>query len=81
MGSTPITAMPHRSTINTITHSSRNLIMQKSSITINNYDNILTISVTDQSNTIDHVPAMVYKALVAKVTGRGSIYAGRTAVR
>jgi len=38
--------------------------MQKSSITVNNYDNILTISVTDQSNTIDHVPAMVYKAVV-----------------
>lgn len=38
--------------------------MQQSSITINNYDNILTISVTDQSNTIDHVPAMVYKAVV-----------------
>jgi len=36
----------------------------KSSITINNYDNVLTISVTDQSNTIDHVPAMVYKAVL-----------------
>lgn len=34
-------------------------------LTINNYDNHLVISPIDQSNLVDHVPAMVYKATIA----------------
>lgn len=40
--------------------------MKKASITINNYDNHLVISVNDQSNLIDHVPAMVYKVALGR---------------
>ncbi len=40
--------------------------MKKASIAINNYDNHLVISVNDQSNLIDHVPAMVYKVALSR---------------
>ena len=33
-------------------------------VNINNYDNHLVITATDQSNLVDHVPAMVYKAVL-----------------
>jgi len=41
---------------------------RKSSISINNFDNHLTINVNDESNLIDHVPAMVYKTGILRGT-------------
>lgn len=39
---------------------------RKASISINNYDNHMVIRVNDESNLIDHVPAMVYKASIGR---------------
>lgn len=39
---------------------------RKASISINNFDNHMVIRMNDESNLIDHVPAMVYKASIGR---------------
>lgn len=39
---------------------------RKASISINNFDNHMIIRMNDESNLIDHVPAMVYKASIGR---------------
>lgn len=39
---------------------------RKASISINNFDNHMIIRANDESNLIDHVPAMVYKASIGR---------------
>ncbi|MCY1289251.1 hypothetical protein D9M68_18440 [compost metagenome] len=40
--------------------------MKDSTLKVNNFDNHLLITVTDNSNLIDHIPAMVYRAVLAE---------------
>lgn len=40
--------------------------MESSTLKVNNFDNHLLITITDNSNIIDHIPAMVYRAALTE---------------